>query len=150
MPVEIASLLAYRVLLLSSTLARWTGPRYFKRFGLKLPERRILSVVSARGPSSVNEVSKIISIDKAWVSRTVPRLVNRGLLTIAPDPKNKRRKVLSITPKGASIDASILRTSIQREKTLVRNLTQRELNEFRRVLSILQLEAERMLQDSDG
>ena len=78
--VDVTTLFSYRLLVLSSTLGRWAAREYQKRFDLKFPEWRILSVVGARGPISPIEVSNIIAIDKAWISRTVPRLVKRGLL----------------------------------------------------------------------
>ena len=145
--MPITSLLAYRVLMLSSTLAQWTGPKYLQRFGLKPTERRILSVVGARGSASVNAVSKMISIDKAWISRTVPRLVKSGLVRVTGDHNDRRRRVLVITPKGASVHDRISRMSLNREKRQVKALTRGELDEFRRLLGVLQSEAERMLKE---
>jgi len=147
MPVDITKLLAYRLLLLSSTVARWTGHKYSEPYDLKLPERRILSIVGARGPTSVNEVSKVISIDKGWVSRTIPRLVKRGLLTMTLDAKDRRRKMLVVTRKGAAIHAAINKIYVRKEKRLVNTLTPKELDEFRRLLAVLQKEADRMLQE---
>ena len=96
---------------------------------------------------SVNAVSDAISIDKAWISRSVPGLQERGLLRVAGDPKDRRRTVLEITPKGASIHRKMSQMSLARQQRLVKALTRSEMNEFRRLLKVLQAEAETMLEE---
>lgn len=148
-PVDITTLFSYRILILSGTLARWAAREYWKRFKLKLAEWRILSIVGARGPISVNAVSDAISVDKAWISRTATRLEKRGLLRVADDPRDRRRTVLEVTPKGAAIHAKMSRISLGRQQRLEKAMTRSELNEFRRLLATLQTEAERMLEELD-
>ena len=143
--VDITTLLSYRILILSSTLARWAAREYWKRFRLKLAEWRILSIVGARGSMSVNTVSDAISVDKAWISRTVPKLVKRGLLRVAGDSNDRRRTLLQITPKGALIHTKMSEISVARQQRLVKGLTALEMRELKRLLALLQSEAETML-----
>lgn len=147
--VDITTLLSYRILILSSTLARWAAREYWKRFGLKLAEWRILSIVGARGSMSVNEVSDAISVDKAWISRSVPKLMKRGLLRVGGDPNDGRRTLLQVTPKGALIHGKMSEISRARQQRLVRALDSSEMNELRRLLTLLQTEAETMLKEQD-
>jgi DNA-binding MarR family transcriptional regulator len=150
MPVDITKLLAYRLLVLSSAVARWTGHKNGEPYGLKLSERRVLSLVGARGPISANEVSKIISIDKGWVSRTIPRLVKRGLVKMTADPKDRRRKLLVVTTRGAVVHRFLNKIYVRKEKKLIEALTAEELGQFRRSLQALQNQADRMLDDERG
>lgn len=149
-PVDVTSLFSYRLLLLSSTLARWAAREYLARFDLKLAEWRILSVVGARGPVSPNEVSNIISIDKAWISRTVPQLVERGLLKTRQDPHDRRRTELMLTARGAAIHRSMSRVSLGRQQKLLEGLGPAEIAEFSRLLATLQAGAEGMLERQEA
>lgn len=145
--VDITSLLSYRILLLSSTLARWASREYLKRFELKLPEWRILSIVGARGPVSVNEVAETLSIDKAWISRTVPKLVKMGYLKTRADAVDRRRTILEATKHGVTLHEEMSRVSLARQQRLVRPLKVAERVEFERLLRVLQKEAESLLRE---
>ena len=143
--IDITSLLSYRILLLSSTLARWASREYLQRFKLKLPEWRILSIVGARGPVSVNEVAETLSIDKAWISRTVPKLVEMGYLKTRIDAVDRRRTILETTKRGTALHEEMTGVSMARQERLVRPLSREELAEFERLLKVLQNEAELLL-----
>ncbi|NYT64020.1 MarR family transcriptional regulator [Alcaligenaceae bacterium] len=145
MVVDITRLVSYRVLMLSSTLARWAAREYLQRFNLKLPEWRIISVVGARGPISPGDVSEVLSVDKAWISRTLPGLVKRNLLVVSLDLNNKRRTFLTLTNEGAALHGELSKASQERQNQLLNALTADERNEFERLLAVLQSEAENML-----
>jgi len=145
--VDITALLSYRILLLSSTLARWASREYLKRFELKLPEWRILSIVGARGPVSVNEVAETLSIDKAWVSRTVPKLVKMGYLRTRADAIDRRRTMLEATRSGKALHEEMSRVSLARQERLVRPLKVAERVEFERLLKVLQMEADLLVRE---
>lgn len=144
-PVDITTLISYRVLVFSGTLARWAAREYLHNFDLKLPEWRIISVVGARGPISANEVSEIISIDKAWISRTIPALVKRKLVRLQDDAQDRRRKLLMLTPKGAEIHRKLSRISRGRQDRLFGSLKASDVAKFQSILAALQEEAEKML-----
>lgn len=148
--VDVTTLFSYRLLVLSSTLGRWAAREYQKRFDLKLPEWRILSVVGARGPISPIEVSNIIAIDKAWISRTVPRLVKRGLLSTRADPLDRRRTELVLTDAGAEIHRAMSRVSLGRQENLLSGVKPADVQAFSRMLAALQENSESMLALQDG
>jgi len=144
-PVDITTLISYRVLVFSGTLARWAAREYLHNFDLKLPEWRIISIVGARGPISANEVSEIISIDKAWISRTIPALVKRNLVRLQADAQDRRRKMLTLTPKGAEIHKKLSRISRARQDRLFQSLKATDVAKLQSILATLQAEAEKML-----
>jgi DNA-binding MarR family transcriptional regulator len=54
-------------------------------------------------PSSQNQLGRETAMDVATIKGVVDRLVARGLIRTAPDPKDGRRLVLSLTEEGISV-----------------------------------------------
>lgn len=54
------------------------------------------------GFDSQADLARIAQVEAQTMSRTVDRLVREGLVTRAPDPLDRRRHVLAITPEGRS------------------------------------------------
>jgi len=144
-PPDITSTLSYRVLLLSNTLARWAAREYPRRFGVSLPEWRVLSIVAARSPVAVNAIADAISVDKAWVSRTLRRLARGGYTRPRQDPRDERRVLIEITGKGRAKAEDMLRASQDRQRRLVAGLAPADLRRFLEVLRWLQTRADAML-----
>lgn len=145
--VDVTALLSYRLLVLSNTLGRWAAREYPRRFNLTLPEWRIISVLGARGPISPIEVSNLIAVDRAWISRTVPRLAERGLLQVQDDPGDRRRTLLLLTANGAHLHRTISQVSLERQRRLTQALGEKEAADFDRTLAKLQRKAEVMLEE---
>ncbi len=54
------------------------------------------------GFSSQADLARIAQVEAQTMSRTVDRLEREGLVTREPDPSDRRRHLLSITPAGRS------------------------------------------------
>lgn len=52
------------------------------------------------GVASQADLARIAQVEAQTMSRTVDRLEREGLLTREPDPSDRRRHVLAITPAG--------------------------------------------------
>lgn len=146
-PVDITGFLSYRVLMLSNTLGRWAAREYPMRFGLTLPEWRVLSVLAIRGTSTAHAIGDALSIDKAWVSRTLAALARRGLLRTNRDPSDRRRRLIGLTGHGRALCARVSRASVERQRRLVADLSPRALARFEATLAALQTRAEAMLDE---
>ena len=59
-PVDVTRFLSYRILALSNTLGRWAAREYPARFGLTLPQWRILSVIATRGAPTAQEIGETV------------------------------------------------------------------------------------------
>ncbi|MCX8997980.1 MarR family transcriptional regulator [Rhizobiaceae bacterium BDR2-2] len=77
-------------------------------------------------PTSQNFLGRETAMDVATIKGVVDRLVSRGLIHTAPDPKDGRRLVLSLTEEGnAVIDRNMDMAIAVSEETLA-PLTSRE------------------------
>jgi DNA-binding MarR family transcriptional regulator len=144
-PRLLRGLLSHRVLVLSNTLARAAARYYPRRFGVRLAEWRVIDALHAGRGISANQISQWLQTDKAWVGRSVERLVAAGYVRRRPDPAHGRRRLLTLTAKGERAYASIAAAAQRRHANVLKVLTVEEREVLERALGKLQARAEEML-----
>ena len=92
--------LADRVSRLSLSIAR-------AKADLNLSQWRVLVAVASRTNLTSAEVVAMTPMDKGMVSRSVVSLIRAGLIEKTPDPTDKRRATLTLTPEGSRIQRRI-------------------------------------------
>jgi DNA-binding MarR family transcriptional regulator len=98
----------YKLAVVANRLSQSIGALFEERFGIQIPEWRILMALHAHGPTAPNEVVEHTSMDKARVSRAQRRLVEQDLVAVSEDPRDRRRLVLFLTRKGTAICRDII------------------------------------------
>ena len=147
-PRLLRGLLSHRVLVLSNTLARAAARYYPRRFGVRLAEWRVIDALHAGRGISANQISQWLQTDKAWVGRSVERLIAAGYVRRRPDPQHGRRLLLTLTAKGERAYAAIATAAQRRHDNVLKALTAEERQVLERALGKLQERAEEMLGDS--
>src|ERR1700722_13957309 len=74
---------------------------------LSLPEARILYELAHRAEQTAADLTRELYMDKAHVSRIVGRFRTRGLLQSRISPSHGRQLLLSLTPAGRAMFATI-------------------------------------------
>lgn len=90
-----------------------------------LPEGRVVYEIS-RGDaatSSASALADFLGLDRGYLSRLIKGLEERGFLARSADPKDARRSILTLTPKGESEAATINERSRREVAALVLPLT---------------------------
>jgi DNA-binding MarR family transcriptional regulator len=54
----------------------------------------------AEGPVSLSGLAEAVGVDAPYATLIVDSLEERGLVTRQPDPADRRRKIVSLTPEG--------------------------------------------------
>ena len=144
-PRLLNALLSHRVLLLSNTLALAASRYYARRFGVRLPEWRVIDALHAGGEISANEISRWLHTDKAWVGRSVERLIRGGYARRRADPTHGRRILLSLTARGRRAYADIAAAARRRHENLLAALSREERDVLEQALAKLQARASEML-----
>ena len=67
---------------------------------LTTPQFSILARLRRRGPSTINELAEDLVMDRTTLGRNLRPLEREGLLAIAADPQDRRRRALAVTPEG--------------------------------------------------
>jgi DNA-binding MarR family transcriptional regulator len=60
----------------------------------------LLAALAEAGPASQADISRRTTIDRSDMVATVGELAERGLVERAPDPRDRRRNVVSLTAAG--------------------------------------------------
>lgn len=148
-PRLLRALLSHRVLVLSNTLARAATRYYLRRFGVRLAEWRVIDALHAGPGISANQISQWLLTDKAWVARSVERLIAAGYVRRRPDPGHGRRLLLSLTAKGERIYAAIAVAARRRHDNLLDALPAGQRAVLEPALERLQTRAAAMLAQPD-
>jgi DNA-binding MarR family transcriptional regulator len=69
---------------------------------LSIIQTRLLGVLRDRRPT-INELAKLLRLDKSSVSGLVERAERRGLVARAPSPADRRAVLVSLTDDGRSL-----------------------------------------------
>jgi DNA-binding MarR family transcriptional regulator len=125
-PPAADTLLGFRLPLLASIWSATSARRYERLFGLKNREGRAVFVLGSQAQVSLNEFVRQSGIEKAYASRTVAALVERGLVEKAIDPLDRRAVRLALTQAGSAIYQAILGDAVTRERDWVAVLTAEE------------------------
>ena len=148
-PRLLRALLSHRVLVLSNTLARAAARYYPRRFGVRLAEWRVIDALHAGPGISANQISQWLRTDKAWVARSVERLIAAGYVKRKPDPEHGRRLLLSLTAKGERTYAAIAAAARRRHDNLLAALPAGQRKALESSLERLQRRAAAMLAEPD-
>jgi DNA-binding MarR family transcriptional regulator len=71
--------------------------------GLSATQGQILAALVAHGPSTGTELSQRLGVTLPTISESVRALVDKALVTRAPDPRHPRASVLTPTKRGAGV-----------------------------------------------
>ena len=75
------------------------------RYKISLNEFRLLMTIGALERTASHELAEVTGVNVMSVSRAVATLERHGRLKVTPDPKNRRRKWLTLTPEGERLYA---------------------------------------------
>ena len=109
--------LSFRISRMSKLLDTHTS-RQLAGSGLNLTAYRILMVLSLFRETSAADLSRLMVIDRAQISRSVAELVADGLLQDRPDPSSRRRKLLRLTAAGETALSAVAPGIAERQTVL--------------------------------
>ena len=138
-------LVSVRIVRLSELILRIGTITFKDRFGVKPTDLRILVMLGAYQPISVNEVSRRTHIDKAWISRSLKDLLRRKLITKTSHPSDSRASLLSLTNKGEALLREIAPVAEDYQRQLLQGQRARDVE---RMLDLLSARAEEMFQEA--
>lgn len=136
--LKLESFLPYRLSVLTNSISRQLATQYEQRFGLKVPEWRVMANLGRFGPMSALQVSRRSSMDKAKVSRAIARMTKAGLVTRDTDPADNRMVILKLSTRGKRIYEKIVPLALDWERDLLAALSMEERRVLDRALAKLQ------------
>lgn len=125
--------LPYRLSILSNTVSSTIASTYDKRFGLSIPEWRVIAVLGRFPGLSAVEVAERTLMDKVAVSRAVSKLLKSGRIDRQFADVDRRRSILNLSEEGKKVHDQIAPMALQFEEDLLHGLSDEEV----RTLNVL-------------
>jgi len=116
------SFLPYQLAALSSRVSREFAKTYVSKFGITIPEWRVIFHLHTSGPVSVREIFQRVDMDKSKVSRAASRLEESGLISKKTNPADRRLVELELTQKGRDLMSKITPLALDYERQLMAKL----------------------------
>jgi DNA-binding MarR family transcriptional regulator len=118
--------LPYRLSVVTEAVSSLFATRYQERFGLSIPEWRVVAVVGQQGGPSTQEVIERTGMDRVRVSRAVIRLADKGLLERQSHPRDQRAQLLRLSRAGRAVYREIVPLAQEIQAALASALTAAE------------------------
>ena len=140
-PLKLESFLPYRLSLLSNTVSASIAATYQGKFGISMPEWRVMAILAEYPDSSAYDVCQRTQIEKSVVSRAVARLLKRHLISRKFSENDRRRSILRLSETGLSVYDEVMPVAKTFELKLIAKLSKQERRSLSTLLDILQREA---------
>jgi DNA-binding MarR family transcriptional regulator len=145
--IKLESFLPYRLSVLANVTSNAIAAAYEERFGLTIPEWRVIAVLMRHPGLSAREVAGKSRMDAVAVSRAVNRLLRAGRLRRAVAPDDRRRSILQVSAAGAVVYRGVAPLALEFERSLLETLTSAERAALDRLLGALTQRAEALAAD---
>ena len=106
----------YRLSVLTNRVSNAIARTYSERFGLSVPEWRVMAVLGQASGLSAGEVARRTEMDKVQVSRAVAGLVRRRRVKKQSDSADGRVTRLALTERGRAIYDEIVPHALELEE----------------------------------
>ena len=136
--------LPYRLAILAHSVSNSIATIYDQRFGLTIPEWRVIVILGRFPGLSAVEVAERTLMDKVAVSRAVTRLLKNGRIEREFADADRRRSILNLSDKGKQVLDEIAPLALEMESTLLEGLSQEEVKVLDSIIDRL-LEKARMI-----
>ena len=129
--------LPYQLAVLANRVSEGFSKRYRDKFGITIPEWRVVAHLSQAEKVSIREIYQRVEMDKSKASRAAARLVEAGYVRKKVNSEDRRLIKLSLTQKGRDMIAEInpMGTSFQDE--VLSSLTPEQRQAFLDAVKIL-------------
>jgi len=111
---------------ISNKLSRGASQHYLNLFGVGIETWRCLVLLAIEGSITAQQVSRLIGMDKASVSRCFKSMQTQGLITLGLDASDGRMRVATATAKGRQLHDRILGIALERERAFLSVLDEDE------------------------
>ena len=135
--LELDRFIPYLVNRLASRLSDELAGVYAARFGISIPEWRVIAHLSQHRNVSVREIHERAAMDKSKVSRATARLESIGLVEKKVNGADRRLVELRLTRKGRQVFEQIEPLALAYERDVLSVLSPEEARVFRGLIDKL-------------
>ena len=139
--LRLENFLPYRLAILSHTVSTTIAHVYDKRFGLSIPEWRVIAILGRFPGLSAVEVAERTLMDKVAVSRAVTKLIKNGRIDREFADADRRRSILNLSEEGRRVHDEVAPLALQFERELLAGLDDDEREKLTSIMDRLMARA---------
>jgi DNA-binding MarR family transcriptional regulator len=128
--LELAGFVPYRLNRLAVGVSNHLSDIYRERFGLDIPEWRVMATVGSQHGCTAQHVAESTRMHKTRVSRAIAHLEERDLVERASSAADRREREVRLTKAGRRMYAELVPLVLERERQLLACLTREQLRGF--------------------
>ena len=132
---RLADFLPYQLSVTSNAVSGRISQEYRERFGLNVPEWRVMAVLGDAGTLTQRELTEFTLMDKVAVNRACKVLEERGLAARQPNDRDGRSHLLELTDAGREMHGAIMPLALEMERRLFATFSEEERQAFRSLLA---------------
>ncbi len=147
MTTNLDDFIPYQLSTASNAVSDLISNEYKSRFGLKIPEWRVMAVLGSRGASTQRQLVEATLMDKVTVNRAVKTLVDRELLGRSPNNADGRSHHLLLSQTGRDLYDQIMPAAEVMEKKIMTVLTAEDQRQLSAMLAKIKQSADAIAAD---
>jgi DNA-binding MarR family transcriptional regulator len=136
--------LPYRLSVLSHTVSTTIAGVYEKRFGVSIPEWRVIAILGRFPGLSAVDVAERTLMDKVAVSRAVTKLIKNGRIDRQFADADRRRSILNLSEEGRKVHDEIAPLALQFEHDLLDGIIDDDVTTLNAVIDGLLAKARKL------
>lgn len=148
LPTNLKELFSFRLNVLAHMSSKIAALVNEREFELDSREWRIIGLLGAFSPFSLQALAREVNVDKSQASRIVSSLIQRGLLQRGADENDGRGVQLSLTQQGKTVYRKVFPKAVKRNEALLSVLSESDRQCLERILTQLTDQAKRLLEDA--
>lgn len=125
--LELTGFVPYRLNRLAVGVSNHLSDIYRERFGLDVPEWRVMATVGFRHGCTAQHIAQSTRMHKTRVSRAIAHLEERELIERASSAADRREREVRLTKAGRRMYAELVPLVLERERELLSCLTKDQL-----------------------
>jgi DNA-binding MarR family transcriptional regulator len=136
--LRLRGFLPYRLSIAANAVSRVIAAAYEQRFGLSVPEWRLIAVLHEHGSCTQQDLVGLTLMDKVAVSRAAIALAKRRLVDRTPDANDGRARHLQLSKSGQELHRRIAPAALNYEAELLASFSTSEIAALREMLERLE------------
>ncbi len=142
----LAEFLPYQLSITSNAVSDLIARSYHGRFGLKIPEWRVMALLGERASATQRDLVAATAMDKVTVNRATKALEDRALVARAPNVSDGRSHHLALTDTGRELYDQIVPMAQAMESKLESVLDAGDAKRLEEILLRLRTRAEVLIE----
>ena len=131
---RLGNFLPYLLAVTASAVSDRIAEEYRARFGIRIPEWRVLVVLGDAGAQTQRDLVRATQLDKVAVNRACKALETRGLVQRRANIRDGRSHHVELSAEGRAVHERIMPLALEMERSILGALSEPERQVLERLL----------------